>query len=117
MPQDVDDFLEHFGVKGMHWGVRKARPSGSDVRKSVGGAVEKAASKTKDFAVEHPRITAVTAYAAVATYKHRGELAGTAILAGRVGKYLIKQAFTPGSETHQAAALGRQVVQGFVVHG
>jgi hypothetical protein len=20
---DVDDFLEHFGVKGMHWGVRK----------------------------------------------------------------------------------------------
>jgi hypothetical protein len=22
---EVDEFLEHFGVKGMHWGVRKAR--------------------------------------------------------------------------------------------
>lgn len=24
--QDVDDFLEHFGVKGMQWGVRKSSP-------------------------------------------------------------------------------------------
>jgi hypothetical protein len=23
--QEIDDFLEHFGVKGMHWGVRKQR--------------------------------------------------------------------------------------------
>ena len=23
MPQDVDSFLEHYGVKGMRWGVRK----------------------------------------------------------------------------------------------
>jgi hypothetical protein len=22
---DVDEFLSHFGVKGMHWGIRKAR--------------------------------------------------------------------------------------------
>lgn len=31
----VDDFLEHFGVKGMHWGVRRNRvqgPSSSDAQ-------------------------------------------------------------------------------------
>jgi hypothetical protein len=26
---EVDDFLEHFGVKGMHWGRHKAQPSSS----------------------------------------------------------------------------------------
>jgi|SRR5262245_15864714 len=25
---DVDEFLAHYGVKGMHWGVRRNRPSG-----------------------------------------------------------------------------------------
>lgn len=25
---DLDDFLEHFGVKGMRWGSRKSRPTG-----------------------------------------------------------------------------------------
>jgi hypothetical protein len=30
MSKDVDDFLEHFGVKGMHWGVRRDRGSGAD---------------------------------------------------------------------------------------
>lgn len=25
-----EDFLEHFGIKGMHWGVRRKNPSGSE---------------------------------------------------------------------------------------
>lgn len=29
MTEDVDDFLEHFGVKGMHWGSRKGTPTGA----------------------------------------------------------------------------------------
>lgn len=30
--EDVEDFLEHYGVKGMKWGVRKDRVSGADRR-------------------------------------------------------------------------------------
>lgn len=26
---DVDDFLAHHGIKGMHWGIRKAEPTSS----------------------------------------------------------------------------------------
>lgn len=29
---EVDEFLEHFGVKGMRWGVRKERSSGDEVK-------------------------------------------------------------------------------------
>lgn len=29
MSQEVDDFLEHYGVKGMKWGKRTARPAGT----------------------------------------------------------------------------------------
>lgn len=29
---DVDEFLEHFGVLGMHWGVRKDTPTGASRR-------------------------------------------------------------------------------------
>lgn len=26
---DISDFIEHYGIKGMHWGVRRVNPSGS----------------------------------------------------------------------------------------
>jgi hypothetical protein len=32
----IDDFLSHFGVKGMHWGVRKERPVSTEVHRDVG---------------------------------------------------------------------------------
>lgn len=28
MSDNVDDILEHFGIKGMHWGVRRSQDSG-----------------------------------------------------------------------------------------
>jgi hypothetical protein len=36
----VDDFLEHHGVKGMHWGVRKDRGSGEGIYRSQLASVE-----------------------------------------------------------------------------
>jgi hypothetical protein len=45
LDEDVDIFLEHFGVKGMHWGVRKQSESG------VSGRVDREASKdAREFA-------------------------------------------------------------------
>lgn len=38
---DVSKFLEHFGVKGMHWGVRKREPVTSTTVSSKGGKIKK----------------------------------------------------------------------------
>ena len=42
----VDDFLMHFGIKGMHWGVRKERISGGSRAQSVSPLAETASSPT-----------------------------------------------------------------------
>jgi hypothetical protein len=157
MPQDVDDFLEHFGVKGMRWGVRKPRSSNADIiqarknqarRKRVSNKEARAgntseAQKLKDeynthpdkavaelhttgekassvvkYAAHHPFQTLAVATVTRSVYLHRGEIAGTAVIAGKIGSYLVKQAFTSkDSEVSSHMALGRQVVQGFVIHG
>lgn len=42
---EVEDFLQHFGIKGMHWGVRSSHPGG------VSRAVDKHAKKdAQEFA-------------------------------------------------------------------
>lgn len=44
LAQDTSDSsLEHFGVRGMHWGVRKSRPTGS----SNGNSERKSSFKRK----------------------------------------------------------------------
>lgn len=34
----LDDFLSHYGIKGMKWGVRRSNPSGAPVKIEVGTA-------------------------------------------------------------------------------
>jgi hypothetical protein len=155
--EEIEDFLEHFGVKGMRWGVRKPRSSNADIiqarknqarRKRAGNKEARAgnateAQKLKDeynthpdkavaelhttgekvgsvatYAALHPFQTLAAAAVARSVYLHRGEIAGTAVIAGKIGSYLVKQAFaSKDSEVSSQMALGRQVVQGFVVHG
>lgn len=45
----LDDALEHYGVKGMKWGVRKTTSSELKTAKKNNKAAEKAASKDPNF--------------------------------------------------------------------
>lgn len=48
---NVDDILEHFGTKGMHWGVRRARAADGRVRgpsRSTRGGISADAAKAKE---------------------------------------------------------------------
>lgn len=58
---DVDDFLEHHGVKGQKWGVRGAKAA------SVARTVGRGAKRTGRFAREHKKTVAVIAVAAATT--------------------------------------------------
>ena len=42
---NTDDFLEHYGVKGMKWGVSKAASAGSSVRAGVKDAIQRSREK------------------------------------------------------------------------
>lgn len=43
--EDVEAFLEHFGVKGMKWGVRKTRPSNVDSKVARIAKIDKKTSR------------------------------------------------------------------------
>lgn len=47
MTAEVDDFLQHYGVKGMHWGKHKAK--GSAVEKTGGSSKEAAKADKADY--------------------------------------------------------------------
>lgn len=107
--EDAEAFLEHYGVKGMHWGVRKSsRPSGHDIREARhrlrnqahdiretkrAGNKEEAKRMTQEFLANPDRITAahMTRGEQVATLILSGGIPGAAGLAGaEIGKQLVK---------------------------
>lgn len=85
--------LSHSGVKGMKWGVRKARPTTADIHNArqrqlgrANAAVShpsgaKRAAAEKDFLTNEDRVTAAR--------MTRGEKMAAVILAGPVGGALI----------------------------
>jgi hypothetical protein len=104
------DSIEHHGVKGQKWGVRKARSVvGTGVNKAVG------------YAIEHPYKTAIAVRGAQVAYRHRAQIAdfgvkavGTAKIIAHIVKVLNEQRNSPQGQ--EALALGRAFVQGQVIH-
>ena len=110
--------LEHFGVKGMHWGVHNS------VRRAYGlSPVDY--SKPKDFvnktiatAQAHPAKTAAVVYGAFVAkraFDNREKIVGTARIVSHIIKVLNEQRKTPQGK--EALAIGRAFVQGQVIHG
>lgn len=65
--REVEDFIvEHFGKKGMHWGVRNAVNATGRGTKRAGLAVGRGAKKTGQFVKAHPKaVTSVAASVAI----------------------------------------------------
>lgn len=81
MSEEVDDFLEHFGVPGMKWGKRKARDHGDPIQKSGKLSPEQQA-KLKKAAVIVGTAAAVTLLVAGTVYasKHMNKPAPTNVI-------------------------------------
>ena len=90
MSNDVDEFLSHYGVKGMRWGVRRKRQSESN---SANGSPSSNKSRKK-------KIAAGVAGAAIV-----GGAAATAIILNRNGQKSLKVAASKASGYNGARRL------------
>jgi hypothetical protein len=76
--EEVEDFLSHHGVKGMHWGQHKSR-------------VVETARKGNKFTYDHPIGVGLTAAAAYTAYQKRGKVAAAIVIASSIGAYEIRK--------------------------
>lgn len=89
MTTEVDEFLEHFGVRGMHWGSRKASASSSsskslkpkEVKKGMEGLKPNFAGSVKALHESHKGTRTLTKRQKVGASM---VVAGTAVQAGTV---------------------------------
>jgi hypothetical protein len=115
----LTDFFGHHGVKGMHWGVRKPSDevaTATTRRTGLKGTAQAAARKSAKVAYNHPYATASAVVIGTGVYQHREEWKATGVVLARIGKYAYKQYMDKDSPAHETLAIGRQVVQGYVVH-
>lgn len=59
--QEFDDYLEHFGVKGMHWGVRRNSSGGTDRTAAKAAKSQGKIDKLNAKADEHEKVAAAHA--------------------------------------------------------
>jgi len=73
--EEVEEFLEHYGVKGMRWGKRAAKATGRGslvVGKAAGRGIKKTAIYAKNNPKTAAKIAAGAAFAAtLMTGRHR----------------------------------------------
>lgn len=101
---DVEDFLAHHGVKGMHWGVRRAHTNSAASKaagKAANEAVRKAITNTKTSANEGKR--------AVSSHP---KLVVASILAGAIGAAAIGAAVGGRKgPAYDVAQIGRKLFE------
>jgi hypothetical protein len=116
----ADGFLEHHGIKGMHWGVRKAVSSGGSASKVAFTGVKKTLKAAKNHPTEARAVVGLTAYGAYLgkkAYDHREEIVGTAKIVAHIIKVMNQQRKSKtGQEALAIAKTGMKFVQGYVIH-
>jgi hypothetical protein len=72
MTNEVDEFFSHYGVKGMHWGVRKIENSGTNTSRSAEetSAIRKARAKKVAIGAGVLAVAAGTAYVGYTLHKN-----------------------------------------------
>ena len=101
--ENVEDFLEHFGVKGMKWGKRRSRSELQSAKESRSGGGKSAAKK----AAAATAVVAGAALAATILRKSGGKpasaisgvgkaAASASANSGKVGKQWLKDVNTDG---------------------
>lgn len=123
----ADAFLEHHGVKGMRWDVKKAVrsaygfPTGTPKKPKTQGPVSKGVNKAVDYAIKHPIKTGIAIQGTRVAYEHRHQItdfgvkaAGTAKIVAHIIKVMNEQRNSPAGQ--EALAIGRKYVQGRVIH-
>lgn len=118
----ADAFLEHHGIKGQKWGVRKSVrsaygfPTGGPRKpKPVStNKISAGARKVTRFAKANPAATVAVVYGANRVYANREKIVGTAKIVAHIIKVVNQQRKTPQGQ--EALALGRSFIQGYVIH-
>ena len=70
---DSDDFLEHYGVRGMKWGKRKKRPPLTQKQKLVRTSVALAGAIAVDQALKRGARWAINNPEKIAVFAQRGK--------------------------------------------
>lgn len=91
--KEIDAFFAHHGVKGMHWGVRRAGSSAKDVGRKSSSQAKKSGHEAKAAVKGHPKLL----------------VAG--ILAGAIGAAVVGSAAGRGSAAFNAEAAGRKLFE------
>lgn len=122
---EVNDFLEHFGVKGMQWGVRRAASATGRGAARASKATGRGIKRGAQYANQHRRgtaevIAAVGIAAASATIARRGTMSlssANTMANQRSGQLLSdvgRRFVNDRTESEVITNFGRQVREGLI---
>lgn len=102
--QEVEEFLEHYGVQGMRWGVRKSAPSGSDIKGARKELKEIRKSASSAIKAHRKATTPAQKKAAQANYKKE--------VVDRINKVKYKQTFIDANTYTKGEVVAGAILSG-----